>query len=52
MARSKKKTQKTPQGYEILIPARKDFFENLRKASEPEEAPEEERESSDRPEKD
>jgi hypothetical protein len=44
--------QKTPKGHEIPIPTRKDFFENLRKASEPEEAPEEERESSNRPEKD
>jgi hypothetical protein len=48
----KNQTQKTPKGHEIPVPTHKDFFENLRKASEPEEAPKEEKESSDRPEKD
>jgi hypothetical protein len=49
----KPRTQKTPKGHEIPIPTRKDFFENLRKASKPEEAQkEEEKESSDSPAKD
>jgi hypothetical protein len=51
--RKKLHTQKTPKGHEIPIPTRKDFFENLRKATEQEEAKkEEEQESSNRPAKD
>jgi hypothetical protein len=42
----KPRTQKAPKGHEIPIPTRKDFFEILRKASEPEEAQKEEEQES------
>jgi len=36
MTKSKDSTQKTPQGHEIPVPKREDFFSDLEKASEPE----------------
>jgi hypothetical protein len=41
-----KPTERTPKGFEVPIPKRKEFFENLKRAAEPKEPEKDEKESS------
>jgi len=36
MADEKRPTEKTPKGYEVPVPERREFFANLKKVSKPE----------------